>query len=115
LWLIKEESFSGRNHSGLPDGNICKPKILILIYFEVLGYENVGIFTALYGHIEYFTAIGYILKPFGIFCGRWIYLFPFWYNVMATTVRSRSQLVSFVGRKNCAAIRATRLGAFSPY
>jgi hypothetical protein len=27
----------------------------------------------------YFTAIGNILWPFGIFCGHLVYFFPFWY------------------------------------
>jgi hypothetical protein len=43
--------------SGLPDG--CEPK-------SQFGYilDNVGTF---YGQLEHFTAIWYILKPFGIF------------------------------------------------
>jgi hypothetical protein len=40
--------------------------------------ENLGIF---YDHLVYFTAIGNILWPFGIFCGRLVYFSPFWYLV----------------------------------
>jgi hypothetical protein len=40
--------------------------------------ENLGIF---YDHLVYFTAIGNILWPFGIFCGRLAYFSPFWYFV----------------------------------
>jgi hypothetical protein len=38
--------------------------------------ENLGIF---YDHLVYFTAIGNILLPFGIFCGNWVYFSPSWY------------------------------------
>jgi hypothetical protein len=40
--------------------------------------ENVGIF---YIHLVYFTAIGNILWPFGIFCGHLVYFPPFLYVV----------------------------------
>jgi hypothetical protein len=40
--------------------------------------ENLGIF---YDHLVYFTAIGNILWPFGIFCGRVVYFSKFWYFV----------------------------------
>jgi ABC-type spermidine/putrescine transport system permease subunit II len=45
---------------------------------EGLAIENLGIF---YGLLVYFTAIGNILWPFGIFCGHLVYFFPFWYFV----------------------------------
>jgi hypothetical protein len=38
--------------------------------------ENIGLF---YDHLVYFTAIGNILWPFGIFCGNLVYFPPFWY------------------------------------
>jgi hypothetical protein len=38
--------------------------------------EAVGIF---YGHLVYFTAIGYILLPFGILCGNLVYFVVIWY------------------------------------
>jgi hypothetical protein len=38
--------------------------------------EKIGI---LYDHLVYFTAIGNILWPFGIFCGNLVYFSPFWY------------------------------------
>jgi hypothetical protein len=41
------------------------------LILEGLAMEDVSIF---YGHLAYFTAIWYILWPFGIF-------FPFWYVV----------------------------------
>jgi hypothetical protein len=47
-------------------------------FFHGLAMENVGIFS---GHLVCFTAIGYILWPFGIFNGYLIYFFPFWYVV----------------------------------
>jgi hypothetical protein len=40
--------------------------------------ENVGI---CYGHLEHFTAIWYILWPFGNVVVIWLYFFPFWYIV----------------------------------
>jgi hypothetical protein len=36
-----------------------------------LAMENVDVF---YGHLVYFTAIGYILWPFGIFCVHLVFL-----------------------------------------
>jgi hypothetical protein len=45
---------------------------------ECLALEDVG---KLYGHSVYFTAISYILRPFGIFCGHFGIFFPFWYAV----------------------------------
>jgi hypothetical protein len=48
---------------GLPDGLFSNLKSQIL---EGLAMENLGIF---YDHLIYFTAIGNILRPFGIFCG----------------------------------------------
>jgi hypothetical protein len=36
--------------------------------------ENVGIF---YGHLEYFTAIWYIFKPFDIVLGNLVYFTSF--------------------------------------
>jgi hypothetical protein len=40
--------------------------------------ENLGIFN---DHVVYFTAIGNILGPFGIFCGNLVYFSPLWYFV----------------------------------
>jgi hypothetical protein len=42
----------------------------------VLAMENLGIF---YDRLVYFTAIGNILWPFGIFCANLVYFSPFWY------------------------------------
>jgi hypothetical protein len=54
---------------------VCvKPKIPILgKFFEGLTTENLGIF---YGLLVYFTAIGNILCPFGIFCSHLVYFAP---------------------------------------
>jgi hypothetical protein len=49
---------------GLPDVTLSFQKIPILVYF---GMDNVGI---CYGYFDYFTAIWYILRPFGIFFGH---------------------------------------------
>jgi hypothetical protein len=38
--------------------------------------ENLGIF---YNHLVYFTAIGNIIWPFGIFYGNLVSFSPFWY------------------------------------
>jgi hypothetical protein len=72
----------------LPDGSFS--------YQKSLGIENIGIFddhleyfTAIwcilrpfgifYGHLVYFTAIWYILRPFGIFYGHLVYFTAIWY------------------------------------
>jgi hypothetical protein len=34
-----------------------------------------------YGHLANFTAIWYILCPFGIFCSYYVYFLQFWYIV----------------------------------
>jgi hypothetical protein len=47
-------------------------------YILGLGMDNVGIF---YGELEHFTAICYILLPFGIYCGHFLYFLPFWFIV----------------------------------
>jgi hypothetical protein len=39
---------------------------------EGLAMENLGIFN---NHLAYFTAIGNILGPFGMFCGNLLYFF----------------------------------------
>jgi hypothetical protein len=49
--------------------------------------EKVGIF---YDHLEYFTAIWYILWPFGIVCGHLVYFIPFWY------VKSNKNLATLI-------------------
>jgi hypothetical protein len=43
---------------------------------EGLAMENLGVF---YDHLVYFTAIGNILWPFGIFRGNLVYFSRFWY------------------------------------
>jgi hypothetical protein len=52
---------------------------------EGLAKEDLGIF---YDHLVYFTAIGNILRPFGIFCGILVF-FPvlvFWTKKNLTTL-----------------------------
>jgi hypothetical protein len=38
--------------------------------------ENTGIF---YVHLEYLTAIWFILRPFGTFCGHLLHFVAIWY------------------------------------
>jgi hypothetical protein len=45
---------------------------------EGLATEDVGMFN---GHSVYFPANLDILWPFGIFCGRLVYFYPFWFAV----------------------------------
>jgi hypothetical protein len=59
----------------LPDGVVFIPKIPIWYTLEGLGMENIGIF---YGHLVYFTAMWYSLRPFGIFCGHLVYFTAIW-------------------------------------
>jgi hypothetical protein len=46
-----------------------------MLYKEKAG-NGVDIY---YGHLVYFTAIWYILWPFGIFCGHLVYFVAIWY------------------------------------
>jgi hypothetical protein len=57
---------------GLPDGLFSNQKIQIWVTLDGLRMENDGI---LYGHLEYFTAIWYILWPFGNVVVIW-YILP---------------------------------------
>jgi hypothetical protein len=50
----------------LPDGIFSSLKSQFGKILEGRALEDVGTF---YGHLLYFTAITYILWPFGIFCG----------------------------------------------
>jgi uncharacterized oligopeptide transporter (OPT) family protein len=59
--------------------------------------ENLGI---LYAHLVYFTAIGNILWPFGIFCGNWVYFFPFlvyWIKINLATLVMGLEIESVQG------------------
>jgi hypothetical protein len=47
-------------------------------FWRTLEFENVGIFN---GRLEYFTAIWYILWPFGNVVVIWHIPPPFWYIV----------------------------------
>jgi hypothetical protein len=38
-----------------------------------------GDVATLFGHLVYFTGIGYILWPFGLFYSYWVYLVAIWY------------------------------------
>jgi hypothetical protein len=62
--------------TGLPDGLFSNQKSQFGSILDGLAKENLDIF---YDHFVYFTAIGNILWPFGIFCGNLVYLSPFWY------------------------------------
>jgi hypothetical protein len=63
------------SHSGLPDDFFSNQKSQFEQILEGLRRENVEIF---YGHLEYFTAIWNILRPFGIFYGHLEYFTAIW-------------------------------------
>jgi hypothetical protein len=81
--------------------------------------ENLGIF---YDLLVYFTAVGNMIWPFGIFCGHLAYFSPFWYGILyqeksgnpatadsASTADAASSAVSIeIWRKK------TRLFVYSP-
>jgi hypothetical protein len=56
----------------LPDGIFSKQKYLFGLVLEGFGMEKVGIFFC---HLEYITAIWYILWPIGNLVAIW-YTFP---------------------------------------
>jgi hypothetical protein len=60
--------------AGLPDGFFSFKKSHFAKILECLGMENVGMF---YDHLEYFTALWYILWPFAIICGHLVYFSRF--------------------------------------
>jgi hypothetical protein len=63
----------------MPEGLFAfKQKIPITVNYAMSCNGKVGIF---YVYLVYFTAIGNILWPFGIFCGHLVYFSPFWYIV----------------------------------
>jgi hypothetical protein len=54
--------------------------------------ENLGLF---HDHLVYFTAIGNMLWPFGIFCGNLGYFSPFWYFGPRKIWQLCSELVNY--------------------
>jgi hypothetical protein len=60
----------------LPDGLFSNQKSQFGLILDGLAMENLGIFC---DHLVYFTAIGNILWPFGIFGSNLVYFSPFWY------------------------------------
>jgi hypothetical protein len=60
--------------SGLPDGIFSNKKSRFGVILDGLAMEDVGIFC---GHLVSFTAIWYILKPFGLFYGYLLYFSGF--------------------------------------
>jgi hypothetical protein len=63
--------------AGLQDGLFSNQKSQFGYILLGLGMWNVGKF---YDQLDYFTALWYILWPFGIICVRLVYLvFRFWY------------------------------------
>jgi hypothetical protein len=60
----------------LPDGLFSNQKSQFGLILAGLAIENLGVF---YDHLVYFTAIGNILLPFGIFCCNLVYFPAFWY------------------------------------
>jgi hypothetical protein len=59
----------------LPDGIFSNQKFKFGYILEGLALKDVG------SHLVYFTALRYILCPFGIFNGYLVYFPPFWYVV----------------------------------
>jgi hypothetical protein len=53
--------------AGLPDGLFSNQEFQFGLILESLAMENLGTF---YDHLVYFTAVGNILWPFGVFCGH---------------------------------------------
>jgi hypothetical protein len=68
--------FERRTETRVARWFVSKPKIPIWVNFVGSCYGN---FCILYDRLVYFTAIGYNLWPFGIFCGNLVYFPPFWY------------------------------------
>jgi hypothetical protein len=68
------------NEAGLPDGPVYfqTKNPSLGKFLEGIGMDKVGIF---YGHLEYTSAIWYILWPFGNFVNFVAKFPPFWYIV----------------------------------
>jgi hypothetical protein len=66
---------AGKPSAGLPDGLFSNQKFLFGKIWGGLAIENLGM---RYDHLVYFTAMGNILWPFGLFCGHFVYFSPFW-------------------------------------
>jgi hypothetical protein len=62
----------------LPDGLFSNQKSQFGYILEGLAMENLGVS---FDRLVYFTAMGNILGPFGIFCVHLVYFSPFWYFV----------------------------------
>jgi hypothetical protein len=74
-WKVKpsQTDRQASEAAGLPDALFFHTKNPnSAVFWNGLGTENVGIF---YDRVEYFTAMWYILWPFGIVCAHW-YIFP---------------------------------------
>jgi hypothetical protein len=76
--------YLSRQMPGLPDGIFSNQKSKFELVLEGLAIEDVCIFQV---PLVYFTAIWYIIRPFGIFSGYLVYfliiwyIFPFWKNL----------------------------------
>jgi hypothetical protein len=55
--------------------------------------QNLGIF---YDHLVYFTSIGNILWPFGIFCGNLVYFVVIWYILPVLVFWSKTNLATLI-------------------
>jgi hypothetical protein len=75
LWIFVHFIITLPLSPGLPDGIFSNQKSQFWLILEGLAMEDVGIF---YDHLVYFTAIWYIMWPFGIFYGYLEKKFPFW-------------------------------------
>jgi hypothetical protein len=67
------------------------------VYFTAIWYI-LRPFGVLYGHLVYFMDIWYILRTFGIFYGHLVKKFPFWY-VLPRKIWHPWQQVSQPGAK----------------
>jgi hypothetical protein len=77
---LKRPFCGTRSDAGLPDGAFSNKKIPIWVNFG--GFLQWKMLVCiLFGHLVYFTASWYIVRPFGIFYGYLVYIFQFWYFV----------------------------------
>jgi hypothetical protein len=74
MWSFSYTAAVFKYGTGLPDGLFSNQKSEFGYILVGLGMEKVGIF---YDYLEYFTAIWYILWPFGIVCGHLVYFSRF--------------------------------------
>jgi hypothetical protein len=72
VWMVSQICGSD---AGVPDGTFLYQKSQFWSNLEGLGMENIDI---LFGHLEYCSAIWYMLFPFYIFCGHLVFFSAVW-------------------------------------